>query len=158
MHFLDWEEQIKFLKKLLDRFNSLKLESSYVISTYFDKDKTENPVTIMIGYINGKLDDIEEIPQIHDSAISKLETDLSVPELLLLFKLLRDSKVLAHIKIKDLVPAISTVFTTKQSDDISIKRMVNEFNSYDELAVNNWRGRINEFTKLIDELEEKGRK
>ncbi|WP_417861425.1 hypothetical protein [Winogradskyella sediminis] len=133
--------------------------------TYINKEKLFFPLEFfpiyqLQGLINKELAKIKEKeellnPQIQNSP--KLKTDLSVPQLSLVFKMINDlkPKVFNTKSDAELFRFISVNFQTKKSSEkgISTQKLRNEFNNPDLKAIEFWEKHLHTMLSNIRKLK-----
>lgn len=74
----------------------------------------------------------------NQTVLNKIPTSLSVPELAYLFRALVDESIINPRQNTDLYKAITTIFESKQTDDISVNSFKNKFDTPDFNAIDSW--------------------
>lgn len=115
-------------RKIVIRHLNLFDAGKYVSATEIVKEKE----VLKIEQPEQKL--IEPIAE----STRKLELNLSVPQLVVLFCLLREMNIINEPVNTELARFIKANFSTKSSVDISEKTLVNQFSSLDGKAINYW--------------------
>ncbi len=77
-------------------------------------------------------------PVIKDAGNKKLVMDLSVPQLVALFSMFREMKIINEPVNTELARFIKANFSTKGSTDISEKTLVNLLSSLDNAGIDHW--------------------
>lgn len=112
------------VQKHLSLFDAGKYVPLQEISTYKENLRLHPP--------NQKLIETPLSPD------KKLVVDLSVPELVALFCMLREMNIIKEPVNTELARFIKANFSTKGSPDISEKTLVNQFSSLDISAIDHW--------------------
>lgn len=133
---------ISALSNLLFDFNFMNILD---LSTFFED--------LLDRYVNGNLDE----NKISSSSNFKLKTNLSVPELVLLFRSLNEIKPpIFDVKYKkELVDFIVANFETKGTSSLKSDSIGNKFSEFDQNARDFWLKHISTIQKYILDLEEK---
>tara|TARA_R110000751_G_scaffold100068_2_gene193906 strand:- start:209946 stop:211187 length:1242 start_codon:yes stop_codon:yes gene_type:complete len=133
--------------------------------TYINKEKIFFPLEFfpiyqLQGLINAELSKIKEKEELLNPDIKitpKLKTDLSVPQLSLLFKMINDLKPTIFNTKSDaeLFRFISANFQTKKSTEkgISTQKLRNEFNNPDLKAIEFWEKHLHTMLSNIRKLK-----
>lgn len=133
--------------------------------TYINKEKIFFPLEFfpiyqLQGLINAELSKIKEKEELlnpHIKSTPKLKTDLSVPQLSLLFKMINDLKPTIFNTKSDaeLFRFISANFQTKKSTEkgISTQKLRNEFNNPDLKAIEFWEKHLHTMLSNIRKLK-----
>ena len=133
--------------------------------TYINKEKIFFPLEFfpiyqLQGLINAELSKIKEKEELlnpHIKSTPKLKTDLSVPQLSLLFKMINDlkPKVFNTKSDAELFRFISANFQTKKSTEkgISTQKLRNEFNNPDLKAIEFWEKHLHTMLSNIRKLK-----
>lgn len=133
--------------------------------TYINKEKIFFPLEFfpiyqLQGLINAELSKIKEKEELlnpHIKSTPKLKTDLSVPQLSLVFKMINDLKPTIFNTKSDaeLFRFISANFQTKKSTEkgISIQKLRNEFNNPDLKAIEFWEKHLHTMLSNIRKLK-----
>jgi hypothetical protein len=118
------------------------------------------PIYSLQGLINAELSKIKEKEELLNPQIlstTKLKTDLSVPQLSLLFKMVNDlkPKVFNTKSDAELFRFISANFQTKKSSEkgISTQKLRNEFNNPDIKAIEFWEKHLHTMLSNIRKLK-----
>lgn len=133
--------------------------------TYINKEKIFFPLEFfpiyqLQGLINAELSKIKEKEELlnpHIKSTPKLKTDLSVPQLSLVFKMINDlkPKVFNTKSDAELFRFISANFQTKKSSEkgISTQKLRNEFNNPDLKAIEFWEKHLHTMLSNIRKLK-----
>lgn len=133
--------------------------------TYINKEKIFFPLEFfpiyqLQGLINAELSKIKEKEELlnpHIKSTPKLKTDLSVPQLSLVFKMINDlkPKVFNTKSDAELFRFISANFQTKKSTEkgISTQKLRNEFNNPDLKAIEFWEKHLHTMLSNIRKLK-----
>lgn len=133
--------------------------------TYINKEKIFFPLEFfpiyqLQGLINAELSKIKEKEELlnpHIKSTPKLKTNLSVPQLSLLFKMINDlkPKVFNTKSDAELFRFISANFQTKKSTEkgISTQKLRNEFNNPDLKAIEFWEKHLHTMLSNIRKLK-----
>ena len=133
--------------------------------TYINKEKIFFPLEFfpiyqLQGLINAELSKIKEKEELLNPDIKitpKLKTDLSVPQLSLVFKMINDlkPKVFNTKSDAELFRFISANFQTKKSSEkgISTQKLRNEFNNPDLKAIEFWEKHLHTMLSNIRKLK-----
>lgn len=133
--------------------------------TYINKEKIFFPLEFfpiyqLQGLINAELSKIKEKEELlnpHIKSTPKLKTDLSVPQLSLVFKMINDLKPTIFNTKSDaeLFRFISANFQTKKSSEkgISTQKLRNEFNNPDLKAIEFWEKHLHTMLSNIRKLK-----
>ena len=133
--------------------------------TYINKEKIFFPLEFfpiyqLQGLINAELSKIKEKEELLNPDIKitpKLKTDLSVPQLSLVFKMINDlkPKVFNTKSDAELFRFISANFQTKKSTEkgISTQKLRNEFNNPDLKAIEFWEKHLHTMLSNIRKLK-----
>jgi hypothetical protein len=133
--------------------------------TYINKEKIFFPLEFfpiyqLQGLINVELSKIKEKEELlnpHIKSTPKLKTDLSVPQLSLVFKMINDLKPTIFNTKSDaeLFRFISANFQTKKSTEkgISTQKLRNEFNNPDLKAIEFWEKHLHTMLSNIRKLK-----
>jgi hypothetical protein len=118
------------------------------------------PIYQLQGLINAELSKIKEKEELLNPQIQstlKLKTDLSVPQLSLLFKMINDlkPKVFSTKSDAELFRFISANFQTKKSSEngISTQKLRNEFNNPDIKAIEFWEKHLHTMLSNVRKLK-----
>lgn len=91
-----------------------------------------------------------DIRALYESKIKPIETNLSVPELALLFRILVDEKVVIVKGTKvDLFRSVTKVFQSKSTSSISEDSFKNKYNSPENSAIEFWDEKFNDFRDIV---------
>lgn len=133
--------------------------------TYINKEKLFFPLEFfpiyqLQGLINAELSKIKEKEELlnpHTKSTPKLKTDLSVPQLSLLFKMINDLKPTIFNTKSDaeLFRFISANFQTKKSTDkgISTQKLRNEFSNPEYNSIEFWEKHLHTMLSNIRKLK-----
>jgi hypothetical protein len=133
--------------------------------TYINKEKIFFPLEFfpiyqLQGLINAELSKIKEKEELlspHIKSTPKLKTELSVPQLSLVFKMINDlkPKVFNTKSDAELFRFISANFQTKKSSEkgISTQKLRNEFNNPDLKAIEFWEKHLHTMLSNIRKLK-----
>lgn len=78
----------------------------------------------------------------NQTILNKIPTSLSVPELAYLFRALVDESIINPRQNTDLFKAITSIFESKQTDNISEKSIKNKFEAPEFNALDFWQGKF----------------
>ena len=95
-----------------------------------------------------------DVRALYESKIKPIQTNLSVPELALLFRILVDEKIvkLSGSKV-DLFRSITKLFQSKSSTSISEDSFKNKYNSPESSAIDFWDEKFNDFRDNVLEYK-----
>jgi hypothetical protein len=113
----------------------------------------DNTLDKLIAFVDNKLEkyDRELLENISSSnALGKIKTNLTVPQLGLLFRLLSDEKLLQTDNVSQLTKQIASTFSSKQKDDISSKSVKNNYDSPQNEAIEFWETKLIRLRQLLN--------
>lgn len=151
---------IKKGKALDIKTNDLTLDYTYINKEKLFFPLEFFPIYQLQGLINAELSKIKEKEELlnpHIKSTPKLKTDLSVPQLSLVFKMINDlkPKVFNTKSDAELFRFISANFQTKKSSEkgISTQKLRNEFNNPDLKAIEFWEKHLHTMLSNIRKLK-----
>jgi hypothetical protein len=132
---------ISALSNLLFDFNFMDILD---LSTFFED--------LLDRYVNGNLDE----NKISSSSNFKLKTNLSVPELVLLFRSLDELKpdIFAIESKEELFAFIAANFETKASSNLSVQSVKNNFYKYHDKSKEKWKEHFSTLRVFVSNLKE----
>jgi hypothetical protein len=161
-------KKIELLKaefEYLDELNYLSKEYICFIDEKFTDD--ENRISIQksaprrLGrWLKSEINFYEknitkDFTKIMDGEIKKLETNLSVPQLALLFRILKEINIIQNENITEMCKTIAGTYATLKKSEISAGSLKNHFDTPEEKALDFWLAKVPSLGNKIRDLKEK---
>lgn len=149
------EREIKeILIEFKNRLNKLKYRPSFSNCNLSKIERLEyTTVDRLLQFVKSKLDSIDESlanESLSLNSFDKIQTNLSVTQICLLFRLLRDDKKIKFAQETDLYKQITSAFSSKQQTNISIDSVKNNFVTPNRSAINFWKIELGVLKQLLE--------